>query len=240
MRKQQSNNIGWCHETRNPISGCIRGCPYCYVDDFVARGYTSKKPWFYPDRLEKMKRELSRTPPSRIFMGSTGDMWGPWIDYDNDVTPAHVRWVVELCASLPQHRFIFLTKYPDGYGRISHYGEFDIPENCWCGTSTTGAGIEVDRIIDLYTKAPAGRRFVSIEPYLNEIADMRQDLFVADWLIIGGQSKSVVHKTPAKPAPERGVDLIRQGAMAYKIPLYVKPNAGYPIVIQNFPKGLMV
>lgn len=238
MRKRKHSNIGWCHETRNPIGGCLRGCQYCYVDDFETRGFTSKKPAFYPDRLEKMEKELSRTEPSRVFVGSTGDMWGPWIEKGAAVTPDHVRQVIEVCRKLEQHRFIFLTKFPDGYARLALEGQWWLPGNCWCGTSITGSQLELNRLRHLRPAKSLGCAVVSVEPYICELPENNPAIYAANWIIIGGRSKTTKEKA-FKP-PEEWIGRILRRAQDYRVPVYVKENAGYPKVVQEFPGGLKI
>jgi len=45
-----SNPIGWCDRTWNPITGCLRGCEYCYARRMAQRlagrfGYPADDPW---------------------------------------------------------------------------------------------------------------------------------------------------------------------------------------------------
>ncbi|MBW7995341.1 MAG: DUF5131 family protein [Candidatus Glassbacteria bacterium] len=244
MRKRKHNAIGWCHETRNPITGCDKWCSYCYVarDDqpkmkfFWPKGYKPTeaekearrqeimKPTFHPDQLAKMKKELATTEPSRVFVGSCADMFGNWIKPGADVSPVHVLQVLEVCAGLPQHRFLFLTKNPVGYA------QYEFPENCWCGTSVTGERKTNDRIKVLMDSVPE-RRFVSIEPFVGGVLPV--DAFHADWIIVGG----LTGKNPQKPNDSLMWAVVELSKEWGK-PVFIKDNAGNGP--QQLPEGLGV
>lgn len=138
MNRQGENKIQWCHYSWNPISGCLHKCPYCYVPRVLGRfDKECMKPRFHEKRLhEKMPSKSSR-----IFVGSTGDMWGEW------VPNKWINRVLDIVNENPQHRFIFLTKNP------SRYQDYKIPENAWCGTSIEGSD-QNGRVDELNISAP--------------------------------------------------------------------------------------
>lgn len=231
---RQSPGIGWCRWTWNPITGCRYGCSYCYVPRVLGRfshGEDPMDPWFHPDRLEK---PLKVKKPARIFVGSSGDMWGDWVP----------RWWIEkvlwACGQAPQHRFIFLTKNPMRYAQFAPI----IPQNCWCGTSVTGGSIqshekEHERIGWL-ERAPQGRRFISLEPWLgfSPLVDMLVEAWISgvDWLIVGG----LTGPEPQAP-PVNELEELMNLAERHGVPVYVKDNAylegTWP---KEFPEGLCV
>lgn len=228
MRKRGHNSIGWCHKTENPITGCEHGCPYCYVKRLCARfpDKMSMKPTFHPARLEKMRKELATTEPSRVFVGSCADMFGDWIKDGADVTPDHVRQVLEVCGELEQHRFLFLTKNPVGYR------QYEFPENCWCGTSLTNRDEDQDagRPLQLHVFAPRERQFVSWEP---AIGSAGTNLLSVPWLIIGGLTGR-----DARPAKRDSVRWVLENRR--ELPTYIKDNAGCFETVKQYPEGLRV
>ena len=78
--------IEWCDLTWNPVVGCRNPCSktWCYAAALCKR---FAKPWgrdpedpfkptLYPERLDapmKLKK------PSKIFVCSMGELWGPWV-----------------------------------------------------------------------------------------------------------------------------------------------------------------
>lgn len=255
MRKRGNNKIGWCHETRNPITGCKNKCDYCWVpgsksrfikkpdpqNEVAMHAYRRQiaaimEPRVHPDRLEKMYRELKNTPPSRVFIGSTGDMFGPWIRSGAAVSPGHVKAVIETCRLLPQHRFLFLTKFPEGYGNYA------FPDNCWCGTSVSGPG-DIYRFSRLIRNVRPGRRFISLEPYLDylDISRFYLNSAFASWLIIGGRSAVPEKNIPKFEPPEDWIRPFIAAAINYpRFNLYIKKNAGFRGEYRQFPPELQV
>lgn len=255
MRKRGNNKIGWCHETRNPKTGCLNDCPYCWVpgsksrfikkpdwqNEDAVRAYRRQiaaimEPRFHPDRLDKMYRELKNTPPSRVFVGSTAEMFGPWIQPGAAVSPGQIKAVIETCRLLPQHRFLFLTKFPEGYGNYA------FPDNCWCGTSVSGPG-DIYRFSRLIRNVRPGRRFISLEPYLDYLDISRFYLKSAfsSWLIIGGQSAVPEKNIPKFEPPETWIQpFVRAARKFHRFNLYIKSNAGFGDEYHQFPPELRV
>ena len=107
-----SNPIGWCDRTWNPITGCLRGCEYCYARRMAQRlagrfGYPKDDP--FKPTLHEDKLHLPQTwkKLQRIFVCSMSDIGAPW-------TPqVWTRRVLQVADSCPRHTFIFLTKSPD-------------------------------------------------------------------------------------------------------------------------------
>jgi len=256
MRKRSNNKIGWCHETRNPITGCKNKCDYCYVPGSKSRFIKKPdpqneaamhvyrrqiaaimEPRFHPDRLEKMYRELKNTPPSRVFVGSTGEMFGWWIRPGAAVSPGHVKAVIETCRFLPQHRFLFLTKFPQ------EYSKYAFPDNCWCGTSISGPG-DMYRIYPLIQCIDYSRRFISLEPYLdNLIYESHLNIIrkKTSWLIIGGRSAVPEKNIPKFEPPEDWIRPFVAAAINYpEFNLYIKSNAGFRGEYKQFPPELQM
>jgi protein gp37 len=84
------------------------------------------------------------------------------------------------------HTFQMLTKRSSlmrNYLR-SRYGTVPGPAHIWCGVSIED-GTKLSRMRHL-REAPAGVRFLSIEPLIGRIGKL--DLAGIDWVIVGGES----------------------------------------------------
>jgi len=219
MNKQGERKIQWCHYTWNPITGCLHNCSYCYVSRSKRFENDPMRPAFHKTRLkEKMPNE-----PSRIFVGSTGDMWGEW------VSEKWIHRVLEVVETHPQHRYIFLTKHP------IRYSDFSIPENAWCGTSFEGQDRE-GRISDLLISAPENRLFISLEPFTQTPDFLKQSCAEKlKWIIIGG----LTGPKPRMPYPTR-MRAVLNYARKRGIPVFIKHNARYPRNIEEYPAGLII
>ena len=157
LNKQGPGKIDWCDDTWNPIAGkCHHNCSYCYMHRF----------WRLRDNAKHLlkKNYLSdRMPenPSKIFVGSSTDMWGEWVDEE------WIHQVLAIPDKHPEHTYQFLTKNP------SRYDDFycwDM-KNCWFGTTDDGTPQTKNNIRDLIISVdyPAIITFASFEPLLAEI-----------------------------------------------------------------------
>jgi len=210
--------IEWCDYTINPVKGlCPMACSYCYARRMYKRFKRNPEirfDWSVANDLSKI------TKPSRIFWGSTMELFGDW------VKPEWMRLVFEAVKRHPEHQHIFLTKQPLNLAKWSPF-----PDNCWVGVSTTGfdcrSGFE-----DIFTTFEAKVKFASIEPLLNYTPlDMRW----INWLIIGQQ-------TPPSPKTSPRIEWVKeivQAADKAGVPVFLKNNlnscsiADYPELLNS-------
>lgn len=218
LNRQGPGKIDWTDYTFNPVSGCLHNCNYCYLLRMEKRFPGIMAPKFRPHYLiypHKLKK------PSKIFVGSSGDMWGAWVER---------RWinaVLAVCESYPQHTFQFLTKNP------LRYAEFEnLPvKNTWYGTSVDGTErteYNIDSLVWATSHRCYFNRFISFEPLL---APVDPDLFGISWIIIGANSNPGAEKPPKEWA-DHLIGLARKNGIA----VFVKDNYGYPERIKEFPK----
>lgn len=219
MNKQGKNGIDYLHWTWSPVTGCLHGCDYCYMQRMARRfPQISMEPAFHPKRL---KEPLRLKKPARIGVTFSGDLFGEWVPKE------WIQQVLDVCGQAAWHKFIFLTKNP------KRYGEFDIPENCWCGTSVTGSKEEQKRVIIL-SDILTTRRFISLEPWVGGIPVAITAR--VDWLIIGGKTGKGAAKPPLKNVDE----LLKSWRLLTEAPIFIKSNAGYLKRIQEYPPGLLL
>jgi len=221
LNKQGPNKIDWTDWTWNPISGCLHGCDYCYMNRMEKRFPGIMEPKFKPDYIKKFHNAKKVKSGDKIFVGSSGDMWGAWLE-DYKISTV-------LIATL-QHEdktFQFLTKNPQRYYDFS----LDGMDNCWFGTSEDGTFRTLENHKILINSVPKKSiKFVSFEPLL-ESPKISSKFYELDWIIIGANS----NKGAEKP-PKQWANFLINEAKGAGIPVWVKDNYGYPEKLKEFPK----
>ncbi len=212
--------IPWADYAINPVRGlCPVGCPYCYARKLYRRYHWAEELSFKPEVFGPLAKVKA---PSRVFVGSTMELFGEW------VTDEQMRMILALTQdeAIRHHTFIFLTKRPENLSRWSPW-----PDNCWVGATVTDQK-SYERALKGMSYMIAPVRFLSLEPLLSPVQFLGRDLDIFHWLIIGSQTKPVIH-------PRRGwVEEILQTADKVGIPVFVKePLASYlGIHRQEFPR----
>ena len=105
------------------------------------------------------------------------DLFGPWVP---------TEWIAEVfkaCLLSPQHRYLFLTKYPERYLELDAAGTLPHQENFWYGS--TAANPETDQMF----YSDRFNTFVSMEPLLGPFGHPAIGaLDFIDWFIIGAET----------------------------------------------------
>lgn len=214
MNKQGPGKIDWTDFTWSPVTGCLRGCDYCYARRTYERFGMSFEPTLHEKRLAEPAKVAT---PSKVFVCSVADLFGPWVPD---------RWIERVFTATQaasQHAYQFLTKYPAKLWRWNPW-----PGNAWVGTTATDQETMNEALVSLsHVLAPV--RFVSAEPLLGPIT---ADLSGLSWLIIG--SMTGPGATPPKPEWVQG---LIDSARAAGIPVWLKENLRWPETIQEWPKG---
>jgi protein gp37 len=200
--------IEWCDYTINPIKGL---CLYACPYCYARKMY---KRFHWKEevtlRLDELNKIEKIKEPSRIFLCSTHDLFGDWIPD---------KWIFDIiteCHRYPQHTFLLLTKNP------KRYLDFTFRGNFWLGQT-------VIKKEDYKEISNDNIKFVSFEPLLDEeIGNYR---FPTDWYIVGGLTPTPKHSHAA-------IDKILSQASYFNTPVFIKHNAHYPKIRQEFPKGL--
>jgi protein gp37 len=145
--------------TWNPVTGCKRGCYYCYAKRNWNRLHRNREECefdeirFHPLRLDDS--DLWNKKGVRIFVGSMSD-----IEY---WTPAMVKDVIDTCRTYRQNTFMFLSKNPKAYS------EYVWPTNTMQGLTLTleqNQSVQEESIQEI-SKYP--HPFLSFEPLLGYI-----------------------------------------------------------------------
>jgi len=221
-------SIGWATHTVNPVTGkCPAGCFYCYSNRMYDRFKWNPEIQYHPERSDEIAK-LKK--PSRIFVGSTHDLFGDWIPE---------TWIDRMIFrfSDQKHAFFFLTKNP------LRYREFRFNDSQWAGVTHTGEPMEgCVTNGKLYSEITIGWEnqphcFLSCEPLLGDAVEIPSK---CEWLIIGSLTG---HGKQCQPKLEWIANLVIR-AEARNIPIYMKKNlteAWKPNqLIQEFPKGVPI
>lgn len=120
-------------------------------------------PTFHRYRLGEPKKVKK---PQRIFVVSMGDLFGPW------VPEAWIKRVFEACMIAPQHKYMFLTKFPRRYRQLAINGKLPFLPNFYYGTTATSQ----DEIDHAFTWTGA-KTFLSVEPILEDLHASDLDIY---------------------------------------------------------------
>jgi len=209
--------IEWTMYTWNVIVGCLTGCPFCYARRQAKRfKHRCQKcylfePHFHAERLEEPLRVKK---PSKIFVCSMGEPFGPWVPRE------WINQILNIVRRCSQHIFQFLTKSPAGAKG------YTFPANCWIGTSVDRP--EALGRIDMLREVIAPLHFVSFEPLLGPIGVL--DLRGIDWVIIGAQTGPRAVKPDARWIAE-----IIAACRHASVPVFLKNNLRWPERVQEWP-----
>lgn len=191
--------IDWCDSTWNPVTGCLRGCDYCYARSIANRfgGWTtggvkttqnlfSDSPVLdAPLLLERKSGKVVKAPYPFAFTPTfhryrleeplknqrgQNIFVGSMADLFGRWVPT--KWIVEVldaCRRAPQHNYLFLTKCPERYAELDHMALLPHEENFWYGATATNVD-QMEWAADAIGNLPRScNTFLSIEPLVEDI-----------------------------------------------------------------------
>ena len=196
--------IEWTDATWNPVRGCTKispGCKHCYAERFAERfrgvkGHPFEQGFdlrLVPDKLNEPLRWRGR---KRIFVNSMSDL------FHEQVPATFIREVANVMNAAHWHVFQVLTKRAERLQELLSTSLLDVAKagHVWWGVSVEDRRYGIPRIEQL-RKAPAGVRFLSIEPLLEDLGEL--NLKGISWVIVGGESGP--HARPMEPAWVEGI-----------------------------------
>jgi protein gp37 len=216
-----STAIEWTDATWNPVTGCTKisaGCDHCYAERFSERfrgtpGHPFENGFDLTLRPERLQQPLGWRNPRMIFVNSMSDL------FHKEIPSAFIGRVFDTMERAHWHTFQILTKRSSLMRNFlrRRYGDNRGPSHMWFGVSVED-GSKKSRIRHLQD-APAGVRFLSIEPLIGPIGTL--DLTGIDWVIVGGESG------PGARAMEREwVRGVRDQCRARKVAFFFKQWGG--------------
>lgn len=180
--------IEWTDATWNPVTGCTKisaGCDHCYAERFAERfrgtpGHPFEMGFDLTLRPDRLEQPLRWRRPRMIFVNSMSDL------FHKDIPQEFIVRVFDTMERAHWHTFQVLTKRSSLMRDFlrRRYGAIGGPVHMWFGVSVED-GSKKSRIRHLQD-APAGVRFLSIEPLIAPMGKI--DLMGIDWVIVGGES----------------------------------------------------
>lgn len=183
-RRIANRFTGFLPEENPDTWGFRRGGTIVELDNMQARQQKNGKivPSFYPFGFTptlhryRLKEPEQKTKPQTIFVCSMADLFGEWVPDE------WIEEVFKACERAPQHRYLFLTKNPFRYERLTEANKLPMKDNMWYGTTVTGKNKSVWR------GNAHWNAFLSMEPLLESVDVHRGDFFGFKWIIIGAET----------------------------------------------------
>ena len=211
------SSIEWVDATWNPTTGCTKispGCAHCYIEHTPPFRIQSRKfeHGHIPLRLhdDRLAQPLHWRKPRRIFVNSLSDL------FHDDVPDQFLHQVYHTMEQARQHQFHVLTKRPRRMQAYLawRYGGDRIPSrHIWHGVTVENRRWKCR--IDECREARTARRFLSIEPLLEDVGEL--DLRGIHWVIVGGESGP-----GARPCHIEWVRSVNEQCGAAGVPCFVK------------------
>jgi protein gp37 len=169
--------IEWTDVTWNPVTGCTTisaGCDHCYAERFSERFRGVARHPFETGfdltlRPERLNQPLAWKRPRMVFVNSMSDL------FHKNVPEEFIGQVFDTMEQAHWHTFQVLTKRSSLMRDFvkRRYGDFRGPRHLWLGVSIEDAA-RVSRLRHLQA-APAGLRFLSIEPLIGPVGSLDLD-----------------------------------------------------------------
>ncbi|HYN22279.1 MAG TPA: phage Gp37/Gp68 family protein [Thermoanaerobaculia bacterium] len=214
--------IEWTDATWNPVTGCTkitRGCDNCYAARFSERfrgvpGHPFENGFDLTLRPERIEQPLGWTRPRMIFVNSMSDL------FHKKVPRAFIDQVFDTMERADWHTFQLLTKRSSLMRDylIARYANVAPPEHIWVGVSVEDERAKA-RIGHLQA-APAGVRFLSVEPLIGPLGLLNLDGI--HWVIAGGESGP-----RARPMHIDWARDIRDQCRSQLVPFFFKQWGGF-------------
>jgi protein gp37 len=218
----EHSSIEWTDATWNPVRGCTKispGCKHCYAETFTERfrgvpGHPFEQGFELRLVFDKLAEPLRWGRSRTVFVNSMSDL------FHERVPDAYISAVFEVMRVARWHTYQVLTKRADRLRAFTRAAEAGLVEHehVWLGVSVENRKHGLPRI-DALREARAGKRFLSIEPLLEDLGEF--DLEGIDWVIVGGESG----RGAREMAPE-WAEAIRDRCRAAKVPFFFKQWGG--------------
>lgn len=228
----ERSKIEWTDATWNPVRGCTKispGCTHCYAETFAERfrgvkGHPYEQGFDLRLVPEKLMEPLRWRTPKRVFVNSMSDL------FHEGVPDSYIESVADVMVQAHWHTYQLLTKRS---ARMRDLLKTKLRfaaarPHIWWGTSVEDKKYGVPRIEQLRS-APAGIRFLSIEPLLEDLGTL--NLSGIHWIIVGGESGP-----GARPMKREWVISVRRQCRQQNVPFFFKQWGG----VRKFKAGRLL
>jgi len=217
-----ASKIEWTDATWNPLRGCHKispGCKHCYAETFAERfrgvpGHPYERGFDLRLVPDKLLEPLSWSSPRAVFVNSMSDL------FQDGVPDSYIVAVAEVMMSCNWHTFQVLTKRSQRMqSMLKNQLRFaNRAPHVWWGVSVEDRRYGLPRVKHL-AGSPAGLRFLSIEPLLEDLGQFSLDGI--HWVIVGGESG-----LGARPLQECWIQRILNACESKNIPFFFKQWGG--------------
>ncbi len=217
-----TSRIEWTDATWNPVRGCTKispGCKHCYAETFAERfrgvkGHPYEQGFDLRLVPEKLFDPLRWRKPRTIFVNSMSDL------FHEQVPDSYIAEVCKVMLLASWHTYQVLTKRSQRLRELlsSDLRFAALQRHIWWGVSVDDCKHGLPRIEDL-RRSPAGVRFLSIEPLLEDLGQI--NLAGISWVIVGGESGP-----GARPMLQQWVISIRDQCKRAGVPFFFKQWGG--------------
>jgi protein gp37 len=221
----ENSKIEWTDHTFNPWVGCTKvsaACDHCYAESWAKRTgqpglwagerrRTSESNWRQPIKWNRQAE--AEGVRKRVFCASLADV------FDNQVHDAWRADLFQLIEETPSLDWQLLTKRPQNARKmLNPLGGTRVLPNVWIGTTAENQ-VEYWRRWNHLSVVPARIRFISYEPALGPLGDLRLSgtLPRPDWFICGGESGP-----GARPMHPTWAREVRDQCAAAGVPFFFK------------------
>ena len=183
------SKIEWTDATWNPVRGCVKispGCAHCYACTFAERfrgvpGHRYEQGFDLRLVPDKLTQPLLWRTPKMIFVNSMSDL------FQDGVPDDYIDAVARVMTAAKWHTFQILTKRSERLRELLNTKiDFAARQpHIWWGVSVENRKHGLPRI-DHLRQSSALRRFLSIEPLLENLGRINLDQI--NWVIVGGES----------------------------------------------------
>lgn len=247
--------VEWADRAWNPITGCMKGCEYCVCVNRVTRfcgdirynkgqteqyrtdedlkilddifldsaGHKVTNPFGFEPTYHRYRAKMleSLRTPMKFAVCYEGELFGSWVE------DKYIKEIFDLLKPFSNHRFMFLTAYPERYEELSRKGILPEEDNYWYGWSVTRGNI--DYIPDI-----KAHKYLAITPILGPIGNIPSDI---EWVILGADIK----KRKNQVIPEEiWIRDITSDCLDKNIPLFCESSIEPYVetMRKSYPQGL--